>query len=70
MYPARSLSVADSVGTIDPRMRADLVLLNGDPLQSIRHTQAIRAVVVNGHYFDRDALDQLMVDAETAAQRQ
>ena len=70
VYPARSLSVADSVGTIDPRMRADLVLLNGDPLQSIRHTQAIRAVVVNGHYFDRDALDQLMVDAETAAQRQ
>lgn len=69
VYPARSLSVADSVGTIAPRMQADLVLLEGDPLQSIRHTRAISAVVVNGHYFDRDALNQLMADAESAAQR-
>jgi imidazolonepropionase-like amidohydrolase len=69
VHPARSLSVVDSVGTIDPRMQADLVLLDNDPLQSIRHTQAIRAVVLNGHYFDRDDLHQLLLDAEAAAQR-
>lgn len=66
---ARSLSLPDFVGTIDPRMLADVVLLEGDPLQSIRHTQAIRAVVVNGRYFDRGALKESLVDAEAAAQR-
>ena len=69
VFPARSLSVADSVGTIGRQMQADLVLLDGDPLQSIRHTRAVRAVVVKGRYFDRDALNQLLVHAESAAER-
>jgi hypothetical protein len=38
---------------------ADLVLLDADPLADITDTTKIRAVVANGRYFDRTALDKL-----------
>jgi imidazolonepropionase-like amidohydrolase len=45
---ARYFGVADSVGTIAVGKRADLVLLDTDPLRDIRNTRRIRAVFVNG----------------------
>jgi len=36
--------------------------------ENIRHTRAIRAVVLNGHLLDRQALDVLLAQAEAAAQ--
>jgi imidazolonepropionase-like amidohydrolase len=42
---------------------ADLVLLDADPLADITNTTAICAVVANGRYFDRTALDQLLTQA-------
>ena len=38
---------------------ADLVLLDADPLTDIRNVLKMRAVVANGRYFDRAALDAL-----------
>jgi imidazolonepropionase-like amidohydrolase len=69
VYPARSLSLADSVGTIAPGMQADLVLLDADPLRAVRHTRAIGAVIRDGRFFDGGALHQLLTVAETAAKR-
>jgi len=48
---------------------ADLVLRGGNPLEDIRNTQRINAVVSNGRLFDRKALDKLLADAEGAAKR-
>ena len=47
---------------------ADVVLLDANPLEDIRHTRAIRAVVFNGRLLDRQALDALLAQAEAAAQ--
>ncbi len=69
VYPARTLGVADSVGTIAMGRQADLVLLDANPLEDIRNTQKIRAVVLNGRYLDRQVLDRLLSEAETAAHR-
>ena len=55
--PARFLN--ERRGTIAPGMRADLLLLDQDPLTDIRHTRAIRGVMLNGHWLDRAALDAL-----------
>jgi hypothetical protein len=44
------------------------VLLDANPLEDIRHTRAIRAVVLNGRLLDRQALDALLSQAEAAAQ--
>ena len=46
-------------GRIAPNLTADLVVLDGNPLQDIGHVRLVHAVVVNGRYLDRTALDGL-----------
>jgi hypothetical protein len=72
LNPAKFLHGTDSLGTVAPGKLADLVLLDSDPLADITNTTAIRAVVANGRYFDRAALDQLLADvqAKTKQERQ
>jgi parallel beta-helix repeat protein len=69
LNPARYLEATDSLGTVAPGKLADLVLLDGNPLEDIRNTQRISGVVANGHYFHRQALDRLLAEVETAAAR-
>lgn len=64
LKPAEFFQATDSLGTIAPGKLADLVLLDKDPLLDIYNTRTIRAVVANGRYFDRSALDAL--DPENA----
>jgi Amidohydrolase family len=52
------------IGTIAPGKRADLVLLDADPLADIHNTTRIRAVWLRGEYFNRGALDQILENAE------
>jgi imidazolonepropionase-like amidohydrolase len=61
--PSRVFGLADSSGTIETGKLADLVLLDANPLEDIRNTQRIRAVVVNGRYLDRASLDGLLESA-------
>ena len=67
LNPARFFEATDSLGTIAPGKLADLVLLDADPLADIHNTMRIRAVVANGRFFDRTALDALLAAAERAA---
>jgi imidazolonepropionase-like amidohydrolase len=48
---------------------ADLVLLDADPRIDIARTRAIRAVILRGRLFDRDALEDLRRQANAAASR-
>jgi imidazolonepropionase-like amidohydrolase len=70
LNPARYLAATDSLGTVAIGRRADLVLLDANPLVDIANTRRIRAVFVNGRYLDRGALDALLDQAERAAGRQ
>jgi imidazolonepropionase-like amidohydrolase len=53
------LGLADT-GTIEKGKRADLVLLDANPLDSISNTRKIRSVVINGRYLSRADLDGLL----------
>ena len=68
LNPAQYLGATDSLGTVEAGKLADLVLLDGNPLADIRNTQKISAVVLNGRYLDREALDALLSEVEQAAQ--
>src|SRR6185436_5083646 len=64
--PAEFLGALDSLGTVSKGKLADLVLLDANPLQDIRNTRRITAVVANGRLYDRAALDQLLRHVESA----
>ena len=64
LNPAQWLHGTDSLGTVASGKLADLVLLDADPLANISNTTTIRAVVANGRYFDRAALDRLLANAQ------
>jgi hypothetical protein len=46
------------------------VLLDADPLADIRNVTQVRAVVADGRFYDRTALDRLLTEAEAAANRE
>ena len=56
--PARFLGV--NAGTVEPGKLANLVLLEGNPLEDIRNTKRIHSVVLDGKYFGRAQLDTLL----------
>ena len=64
---AQFLGRERDLGTIDVGKLADLVLLDGSPLESIANTQRVNAVVRGGIYLDRAALDKLLSQAKSAA---
>jgi len=64
LNPARYFDRLQDVGTVQPGKLADLVLLNANPLQDIHNTTNICAVVANGRFYDRAALDEFLRDAE------
>lgn len=64
--PANFVGVADSVGTIAPGKVADLVVLDGNPLDDIGNIRRIRGVMLAGRWFDRAALDALLGAAARA----
>lgn len=63
--PAEWLGLADSLGTIASGKVADLVLLDANPLDDIRNTRRIAAVMVRGRLFERDELNGLLAAVKT-----
>ena len=61
--PARFAGLQDSLGGIAPGKIADLVLLDANPLDNIRNTRRIVAVMQGGRLFARADLDVLLAKA-------
>ena len=47
------------LGSVEPRKLADLVLLDRNPLEDIRNTRTISAVILDGRYLSREQIEQL-----------
>lgn len=60
LNPALFLGLSDSLGTIEAGKTASMVLLEANPLQGIRNTERIVAVISEGRYLDRQLLDRMI----------
>lgn len=52
-WPAETFHWNDRVGTVETGKWADMIILNGDPLQDIHNTEKIDNIVFNGKVIDR-----------------
>jgi hypothetical protein len=67
LNPARFLGREKDLGAVRKGRLADLVLLDANPLQDIRNTRRIHAVVAAGRLLDRVALDRILAEVADAA---
>lgn len=65
--PAKFLHMEDRLGSVEKGKLADLLLLDKNPLEDIRNTRAIFAVVANGRFFSREDLDRMLLRVEERA---
>jgi imidazolonepropionase-like amidohydrolase len=65
--PATFMEKSDKYGAIEKGHAADLVLLEANPLEDIRNTRKISAVVFGGKYYEREELDKMLAQAENLA---
>ncbi len=57
---AKCLGDLPHSGTIEEGKRADIILVNHNPLEKIENIKTIVGVMTNGHWFNRNKLDNLL----------
>ena len=56
---ARYLGMDAHLGSLEPGKLADLVVIDGNPLENIRESEQIRYTMVNGRLYDARTMDEL-----------
>lgn len=62
VLPAHYLRQGDEVGSIAPGLRADLLLVEGNPLDDLSRLERPAAVVLRGRWLDGARLDEMLED--------
>jgi hypothetical protein len=61
--PARFLGRND-IGLLAPNYRADIVILDGNPIDNIKNTTLINSVILKGKYINREKLEHMLAEVK------
>lgn len=67
LHPAEFLGLTGKAGVLKAGARADIVLLNSNPLESAEAIRTIDTVVLAGTPYDRQSLDSMLADVQSSA---
>ncbi len=56
---ARAIGLDKELGSIQPGLLADIIVIDGDPLKDIRQSEDVQYVMINGRLYDASTLEQL-----------
>lgn len=62
---AKAIGYGDDIGSLDEGKLADLIVLNDNPLDDIKHTVNVKYVVKNGEVFEAETLDRIWPSPRT-----
>jgi imidazolonepropionase-like amidohydrolase len=65
--PARYLGLEKTLGSVGPGKAADLVVLDGNPLDDIANVRRVHAVVIGGRVLNRQELDATLARARSSS---
>jgi imidazolonepropionase-like amidohydrolase len=68
--PAQFFGMQDQLGTIEKGKLADLVFLDGNPLEDIKNTQKVSGIVLNGRFYSRSDLQKMLQHVEETARKE
>ena len=60
IVPAEVMRMEKLYGSVEPGKRADLIIIEGNPLQNIRNIRNVRTVIKDGNIYDPAALHHLV----------
>ncbi|MCC5937168.1 MAG: PD40 domain-containing protein [Lunatimonas sp.] len=59
IYAARYIGMGEDIGSLKAGKLADLIVLDQNPLEDIRHSESITHTMVNGRLYDATTMDEI-----------